>query len=60
VTKAGRNRTLIDIVIELDFLVDMQKRNQEELDIEYLQFNISKLLELFKKRFMSKRSWRAS
>ncbi|KAJ4346523.1 RasGAP protein [Didymosphaeria variabile] len=41
----------------LDDLLEMQKDNQEDLDLEYVQFNVSKVLVLLNKRFARKKGW---
>ena len=56
-TTAGRNRGLLELDLKLDDLLEMQKDNQEELDLEYVQFNVPKLLSLLNKRFARKKGW---
>lgn len=53
----GRNRGLLELDLKLDDLLEMQKDNQEELDLEYVQFNVSKVLALLNKRFARKKGW---
>ena len=53
----GRNRGLLELDLKLDDLLEMQKDNQEELDLEYVQFNVPKLLSLLNKRFTRKKGW---
>ncbi|KAI9725378.1 MAG: glyceraldehyde-3-phosphate dehydrogenase 1 [Chrysothrix sp. TS-e1954] len=53
----GRNRGLLELDLKLDDLLEMQKDNQEDLDLEYVQFNVSKVLALLNKRFARKRGW---
>lgn len=53
----GRNRGLLELDLKLDDLLEMQKDNQEELDLEYVQFNVSKVLALLNKRFSRKKGW---
>ncbi|KAK4984913.1 RasGAP protein [Elasticomyces elasticus] len=53
----GRNRGLLELDLKLDDLLEMQKENQEDLDLEYVQFNVSKVLVLLNKRFARKRGW---
>ncbi|KAK3703049.1 RasGAP protein [Vermiconidia calcicola] len=54
----GRNRGLLELDLKLDDLLEMQKENQEDLDLEYVQFNVTKVLQLLNKRFArSKRGW---
>jgi Ras GTPase-activating-like protein IQGAP2/3 len=56
-TKKGRNRGLLELDLKLDDLLEMQKDNQEDLDLEYVQFNVSKVLILLNKRFARKKGW---
>ncbi|KAI9669682.1 MAG: glyceraldehyde-3-phosphate dehydrogenase 1 [Alyxoria varia] len=51
----GRNRGLLELDLKLDDLLEMQKDGQEDLDLEYVQFNVSKVLALLNKRFARKR-----
>lgn len=51
----GRNRGLLELDLKLDDLLEMQKDNQEDLDLEYVQFNVSKVLVLLNKRFARKK-----
>jgi Ras GTPase-activating-like protein IQGAP2/3 len=53
----GRNRGLLELDLKLDDLLEMQKDSQEELDLEYVQFNVSKVLVLLNKRFARKKGW---
>ncbi|KAL9083877.1 MAG: hypothetical protein Q9165_008347 [Trypethelium subeluteriae] len=53
----GRNRGLLELDLKLDDLLEMQKDNQEDLDLEYVQFNVSKVLNLLNKRFARKKGW---
>ncbi|TKA79195.1 hypothetical protein B0A49_02166 [Cryomyces minteri] len=53
----GRNRGLLELDLKLDDLLEMQKDNQEDLDLEYVQFDVSKVLLLLNKRFARKRGW---
>lgn len=53
----GRNRGLLELDLKLDDLLEMQKDNQEELDLEYVQFNVPKVLALLNKRFARKKGW---
>ncbi|GME24307.1 RasGAP protein [Neofusicoccum parvum] len=50
----GRNRGLLELDLKLDDLLEMQKDNQEDLDLEYVQFNVTKVLTLLNKRFARK------
>ena len=53
----GRNRGLLELDLKLDDLLEMQKDGQEDLDLEYVKFNVSKVLALLNKRFVRKRGW---
>lgn len=53
----GRNRGLLELDLKLDDLLEMQKDNQDELDLEYVQFNVPKVLALLNKRFARKKGW---
>ncbi|KAI9728250.1 MAG: glyceraldehyde-3-phosphate dehydrogenase 1 [Cirrosporium novae-zelandiae] len=53
----GRSRGLLELDLKLDDLLEMQKDNQEDLDLEYVQFNVSKVLSLLNKRFARKKGW---
>jgi Ras GTPase-activating-like protein IQGAP2/3 len=53
----GRNRGLLELDLKLDDLLEMQKEGQEDLDLEYVQFNVTKVLTLLNKRFARKRGW---
>lgn len=53
----GRNRGLLELDLKLDDLLEMQKEGQEDLDLEYVQFNVTKILALLNKRFARKRGW---
>jgi Ras GTPase-activating-like protein IQGAP2/3 len=53
----GRNRGLLELDLKLDDLLEMQKEGQEDLDLEYVQFNVTKVLGLLNKRFARKRAW---
>ena len=52
---AGRNRGLLELDLKLDDLLEMQQNNQEDLDLEYVQFNVPKVLALLNKRFARKK-----
>lgn len=54
---SGRARGLLELDLKLDDLLEMQKDNQEDLDLEYVQFNVSKVLLLLNKRFARKKGW---
>ena len=56
-TGSGRNRSLLELDLKLDDLLEMQKDNQVELDLEYVQFNVPKVLALLNKRFARKKGW---
>ncbi|KAI0104680.1 GTPase [Nemania sp. FL0031] len=53
----GRNRGLLELDLKLDDLLEMQKENQDDLDLEYVQFNVTKVLALLNKRFARKKGW---
>lgn len=53
----GRNRGLLELDLKLDDLLEMQKDGQDELDLEYVQFNVPKVLALLNKRFARKKGW---
>ncbi|EGS22209.1 putative GTPase activating protein [Thermochaetoides thermophila DSM 1495] len=53
----GRNRGLLELDLKLDDLLEMQRDGQETLDLEYVQFNVSKVLALLNKRFARKKGW---
>ena len=53
----GRARGLLELDLKLDDLLEMQKDKQEDLDLEYVQFNVSKVLTLLNKRFARKKGW---
>jgi Ras GTPase-activating-like protein IQGAP2/3 len=52
----GRSRGLLELDLKLDDLLEMQKDNQDELDLEYVQFNVPKVLALLNKRFARKKA----
>lgn len=52
-----RSRGLLELDLKLDDLLEMQKEQQEDLDLEYVQFNVTKVLQLLNKRFARKRGW---
>ncbi|KXT18809.1 hypothetical protein AC579_8229 [Pseudocercospora musae] len=52
----GRNRGLLELDLKLDDLLEMQKEQQEDLDLEYVQFNVTKVLQLLNRRFARKRT----
>ncbi|RAO64224.1 uncharacterized protein BHQ10_000236 [Talaromyces amestolkiae] len=53
----GRARGLLELDLKLDDLLEMQKDAQEDLDLEYVQFNVSKVLTLLNKRFARRKGW---
>ncbi|OKL58872.1 hypothetical protein UA08_05569 [Talaromyces atroroseus] len=53
----GRARGLLELDLKLDDLLEMQKDSQEDLDLEYVQFNVSKVLVLLNKRFARRKGW---
>ena len=54
-TNLGRARGLLELDLKLDDLLEMQKDGQENLDLEYVQFNVAKVLALLNKRFARKK-----
>lgn len=52
---SGRNRGLLELDLKLDDLLEMQQNNHDELDLEYVQFNVPKVLALLNKRFARKK-----
>lgn len=51
----GRSRGLLELDLKLDDLLEMQQNSQDELDLEYVQFNVPKVLTLLNKRFARKK-----
>jgi Ras GTPase-activating-like protein IQGAP2/3 len=47
----------LELDLKLDDLLEMQKDNQEDLDLEYVQFNVTKVLNLLNRRFARKKGW---
>ena len=56
-TRTGRSRGLLELDLKLDDLLEMQRENQDELDLEYVQFNVPKVLTLLNNRFARKKGW---
>ena len=54
---AGRSRGLLELDLKLDDLLEMQKDNQEDLNLEYVRFNVPKVLALLNRRFTRKKGW---
>ena len=54
-TITGRARGLLELDLKLDDLLEMQKDGQDDLDLEYVQFDVSKVLVLLNKRFARKK-----
>jgi Ras GTPase-activating-like protein IQGAP2/3 len=52
---SGRARGLLELDLKLDDLLEMQKDGQDDLDLEYVQFDVSKVLTLLNKRFARKK-----
>ncbi|KAL2045877.1 hypothetical protein ABVK25_011980 [Lepraria finkii] len=46
-TAVGRARGLFELDLKLDDLLEMQKDGQDDLDLEYVQFDVSKVLSFF-------------
>lgn len=57
ILQTGRARGLLELDLKLDDLLEMQKDNNEDLDLEYVQFNVTKVLTLLNKRFARKKGW---
>lgn len=53
----GRSRGLLELDLKLDDLLEMQRERQESLDLEYVRFNVTKVLALLNKRFARKNRW---
>lgn len=53
----GRANSLLELDLKLDDLLEMQKNNQEELNLTYVTFSVSKLLALLNKKFAKKKGW---
>ncbi|RMD42339.1 hypothetical protein DV735_g2792, partial [Chaetothyriales sp. CBS 134920] len=51
----GRARGLLELDLKLDDLLEMQKDGQDDLDLEYVQFDVAKVLALLNKRFARKK-----
>ena len=49
------NALLLELDLKLDDLLEMQQNNHDELDLEYVQFNVPKVLNLLNKRFARKK-----
>jgi Ras GTPase-activating-like protein IQGAP2/3 len=56
-TPAGRSRGLLELDLKLDDLLEMQRERQDDLDLEYVRFNVPKVLTLLNKRFARKKGW---
>ena len=54
---SGRGRGLLELDLKLDDLLEMQSDKQQELDLEYVRFNVPKVLNLLNKRFARKKGW---
>lgn len=54
-SSSGRARGLLELDLKLDDLLEMQKDNQYELELEYVQFDVPKVLALLNKRFARKK-----
>lgn len=48
---------MLELDLKLDDLLEMQKDSLEDLDLEYVQFNVTKVLTLLNKRFARKKGW---
>lgn len=43
--------------LKLDDILEMQKDGQEDLDLEYVQFNVGAVLQLLTRKFSRRRGW---
>ncbi|KAI9831193.1 MAG: glyceraldehyde-3-phosphate dehydrogenase 1 [Phylliscum demangeonii] len=53
----GRSRSLLELDLKLDDLLEMQKAEQNDLDLEYVHVNVPKVLALLNRRFARKKGW---
>jgi len=53
----GRAKSLLELDLKLDDLLEMEKENQLALDLEYATFSVPKLLALLNKKFARKKGW---
>ncbi|BFZ59103.1 RasGAP protein [Saitoella coloradoensis] len=51
----GRDRGLLELDLKLDDLLEMQQNNVQLLDLEYVKFNVTKILHLLNKQFARKK-----
>lgn len=51
----GRDKGLLELDLKLDDLLEMQQSNVQYLDLEYVQFNVSKMLQLVNRQFSRKK-----
>jgi hypothetical protein len=53
----GRAKSLLELDLKLDDLLEMEKELQQDLDLEYVTFSVSKVLALLNKKFARKNKW---
>jgi Ras GTPase-activating-like protein IQGAP2/3 len=53
----GRAKSLLELDLKLDDLLEMEKEMQQELDLEYVTFSVTKVLALLNKKFTRKNKW---
>ena len=53
----GRNRGIFELDLKLDDLLEMQKLNDEALDLDYVTLNVTRTLAVLHKKFARKRGW---
>jgi Ras GTPase-activating-like protein IQGAP2/3 len=53
----GRAKSLLELDLKLDDLLEMEKEMQQELDLEYVTFSVTKVLALLNKKFARKNKW---
>lgn len=51
----GRSKSLLELDLKLDDLLEMQQNHIEFLDLEYVQFNASRILHLLNRQFSRRR-----
>lgn len=48
----GRDKAILELDLKLDDLLEKQQVNDQTLDLEYVQFNVNKMLHLLNKTFL--------
>lgn len=43
--------------MKLDDLLEMQRDNRDELELEYVQFSVAKVINLLNKKFTRRQKW---